>query len=142
MNSKHFDTLAKAWISVARRRLLGGLVMGALSPVLGLGARAAAAKTCTRSRDCSKRETCVHDICVDKCSDPFSCKHQKRGGGCAGVCFCSKRPEGGGTCVESASECATAPTCSQQGDCAAGQVCAIGCCDPQKFVCMTPCLLV
>jgi hypothetical protein len=128
---------------VPRRRLLGGLLGGTLSPVLGLGAQQAAAQSCTRSRDCPKGGVCARNLCVDKCRDPFTCKRERGGGGCQGTCFCSKKIGGGGVCVQSdGPDCATAAGCRSQDDCPAGEVCAIGCCDPTKFLCLSACLVV
>jgi hypothetical protein len=51
--------------------------------------------------------------------------------------------ESGGVCVQSdGPDCATAAGCRSQDDGPAGEVCAIGCCDPTKFLCLSACLVV
>jgi hypothetical protein len=66
MDATRFDAITKAWVSVPRRRVLGGLVMGALSTLLGPGAREARATLllCKRTRNCPKGKRCLHKVCV------------------------------------------------------------------------------
>ena len=146
MDTKQFDTLTKAWISLPRRQVLGGVVAGALSSLLGHGVREASAQLliCKRSRQCPAGQQCVHNFCAPKCvnGDPFDCKPGGgSGGGCAGAqCFCGKKPGGGSVCVLNVS-CVGLQACSKQRDCGRGQIWPTGCCgagDP-KFTCRSAC---
>jgi hypothetical protein len=143
MDAPRFDAMARAWVSVPRRRVLGGLVVGALSTLLGHGARDASATLllCKRTRNCPKGKVCANKVCATKCSDPFTCS----GGGGTGCtnpnCFCGKKPGGGGICADRAACGATLRGCTKQSDCGFLEVCVSGCCgaDASKFVCLFAC---
>jgi hypothetical protein len=144
MDTTQFDTLTKAWISLPRRQVLGGLVAGALSPLLGLGGREASATLllCKRTRTCPQGKKCLHKVCVPTCSDPFTCS--SGGGACAANadCLCGKKPGGGAICAQKTNQCgANLRGCTKQSDCEFLEVCVSGCCganDP-KFSCQFAC---
>jgi hypothetical protein len=143
MDTTQFDTLTKAWISLPRRQVLGGLVAGALSPLLGLGGREASATLllCKRTRTCPQGKKCLHKVCVPTCSDPFTCS--SGGGSCAADpdCLCTKKPGGGSVCVQKGQCDATLRACTRQRDCGFLEVCvASGCCgDFPQFACAVAC---
>ena len=142
MDASHFDTLTKAWSSLPRRRLLGGLTTGMLSALLGLGSREASAESCRRSRNCPSGQICVHRTCSAKCvdGDPFTCDSSHTGEGCQSGCFCAKKPGGGGVCIQTGI-CSGVDECKKQGDCPPGQICSTGCCGAgvPRFMCSSPC---
>ena len=141
MDAHRFDAITKVWISLPRRRLLGGLATGALAPMLGLGGQEASAQSCRRSRQCGKGEACVHRLCVPKCGDPFTCSSGE-GRGCPGTCLCTNKPGGGGVCVTGGNICDGLQVCTRQRQCPPGQICTTGCCGPDdpKFVCLPACI--
>src|SRR5215212_1037128 len=98
MEAKRFDALAKAWITMPRRRLLGGFAAGTLGPLLGHGGGAVSAQVlgCRRSSDCPTGQVCVHKTCAPTCDDPFICVNGSPEGdtGCPTGCFCAKNPGG------------------------------------------------
>jgi len=143
MDTKQFDTLTKAWISLPRRQVLGGVVAGALGTLLGRGAREASATLllCKRTRTCPQGKLCLHKVCVRKCTDPATCT-TSGGTGCTDPnCFCTKKPGGGSVCVRKGQCDATLRACTRQRDCEFLEVCvASGCCgDFPKFVCAGAC---
>jgi hypothetical protein len=143
MDDSRFDAVTKAWVRAPRRRVLGGLVAGALSTLLGQGAQKASATllTCKRSRTCPQGKRCLHKVCVRKCTDPSSCS-SGGGTGCTDPnCFCSKKPGGGSVCVQKGQCDATLRACTRQSDCRFLEVCvASGCCgDFPKFACAFAC---
>jgi hypothetical protein len=143
MDDSRFDLMTKAWTSVPRRRVLGGVVVGALSTLLGRGAREASATLllCKRTRTCPQGKRCLHKVCVRKCTDPFTCS-SGGGSGCTDPdCFCSKKPGGGSVCARRGQCDATLQSCTRQRDCGFLEVCvASGCCgDFPKFACARAC---
>jgi hypothetical protein len=141
MDATRFDAITKAWVSIPRRRLLGGLAAGAVAPLLGLGGREASAQTCQRGSDCPTGQACVHKTCVPKCGDPFTCRSTSATG-CGKDCLCTKKPGGGGVCGPATGvDCATVQGCKKQRDCPVGQICASGCCGEgePRFFCAQPC---
>ena len=146
MDAPRFDAITKAWTRTPRRRVLGGLVAGALAPLLGLSRQEASAQTCQRSGDCPGDQICKNNTCVSKCGNPgkgcdsffpFGCDND-------GSCFCGKKPGGGGLCLQGGAICPAAG-CRRQSDCPEGTVCGAGCgddssgeCTP-KFACLRPC---
>jgi len=148
MDAKRFDAITKAVRGMPRRRMLGGLAMGALGPLVGLGAREASARSCRRDSDCSPRQACVHKICTLKCvnGDPFTCADGGgSGAGCdvgvTGDCFCGKTPGGGSACITSSGACEElAVACRKQRHCPKGKICTTACCggDP-RFTCQPAC---
>jgi hypothetical protein len=105
MDETQFDALTKDWTRLPRRRVLGGLVAGALGSLLGMGEREARAisTTCQRSSECGAGQACVHHTCVLTCTDPFFCLKggtSDGGTGCPSGAFCAKKPGGGGICVQ------------------------------------------
>ena len=139
MDARRFDTIAKAWISIPRRRVLSGLALGALGPLLGLNMQEASAKSCKRSSQCPGKKICVNHTCVSKCGSPGTCSTdfihgcQKNAG-----CFCGLKPGGGGVCIRGDVLCPT-EGCTSQSDCDPGLVCVTGCCEPARFTCTLPC---
>lgn len=142
MNSTRFDAITKAWTRFPRRRVLGGLGAGAVSPLLGLGGReASAVVACQRSRNCPGEQVCIHKVCVSRCGDPGTC-NQGFTLGCQNDpnCFCAKKPGGGGLCMDSEFSCTGVSGCTKQKQCPKGLICAAGCCTGQKkFTCQPPC---
>jgi hypothetical protein len=146
MDAKHFDAITKAWISLPRRRLLGGLVAGTVAPLLGLGTREvrAVVQTCgPNDPACPAGQVCRRNVCVTKCNDPFRCGGG--GGGCDGACFCGKlAQEKGNVCVQPIGACTPgsgqAPACRRHSDCERG-LCAKSCCgeDEPRYACVLPC---
>jgi hypothetical protein len=144
MDAPRFDALTKDWTRLPRRRVLGGLVAGALSPLLGYRVQEASATLllCKRTRNCPTGKLCLHKVCVRKCTDPFTCS-SGGGTGCTDPnCFCSKKPGGGSVCVRKSGQCdATLRACTSQRNCEFLEVCvASGCCgDFPKFACAVAC---
>jgi hypothetical protein len=143
MDAKRFDAIAKTWVSVPRRRVLGGLVAGALGTLLGDGAREARATLllCKKTRTCPNGKRCLHKVCVKKCTDPFTCGSAS-GTGCTDPgCLCSKQPGGGSVCVNKRQCDANLRACTSQRDCGFLEVCVrSGCCgDFPKFACAQAC---
>jgi hypothetical protein len=148
METTRFDTLTKAWTRTPRRRVLSGLVAGALGSLLRYGTRAVSARVlgCQKRSDCLTGEACVHHVCVAKCGDPFTCVNEVPDGGtgCAGAnCFCAKTPAGRGVCLQTDGTCAfNADGCTKQRQCQDGEICASGCCGAgfPTFHCQVPCV--
>ena len=143
MHPTQFDAITKAWARFPRRRVLGGIGAGALGPLLGLGRReASAVVACQRSRDCPGGQVCINKSCVSKCEDPGTCKRGFTLFGCQNDpnCFCGKKPDGGGLCMDSEFSCDNVIVCTKQRHCPTGLICAAGCCSEQtKFTCQPPC---
>jgi hypothetical protein len=139
MDARRFDTIAKTWVSIPRRRVLSGLALGALGPLLGLDMREASARSCRRSSQCPGKKICVNHTCVSKCGTPGTCSTAFPFG-CRkdASCFCALKPGGGGVCTQGGGICA-AVGCTGQSDCDPGLVCVTGCCDPPRFTCQPPC---
>jgi len=141
MDAQQFDAITRAWTRLPRRRVLGGLVAGALGPLLGWGGQEASAisTTCRRSRNCPTGQVCVHRTCTLTCTDPLICLNgQVFGGtGCPLGSFCAQKPGGGGICLRGGAGCVADLRCKKQRDCPVGTICGSGCCDP-KFTCSPP----
>ena len=88
MDAKRFDAITKAWTTLprTRRRVLGSVATGVLGSLLGRGVRDASAQVlaCRKSRQCPKRQVCVHGFCAPKCGDPFTCGGGAGSGGVRG----------------------------------------------------------
>jgi hypothetical protein len=143
MDVKRFDAMTKDWTRLPRRRVLGGLVVGALGPLLGLAGREASATLllCKRTRNCPKGKRCLHKVCVQTCTDPLTCG-SGGGTGCTDPnCFCSKKPGGGNVCARKVQCDATLRACTSQRDCGFLEVCvASGCCGNfPKLACAFAC---
>ena len=139
MEAERFDAITKTWGSVPRRRLLAGLVVGTLGPLLGLSTREASAQSCRHSCQCAAEETCVHKLCVPECGDPLTC-NTGGGTGCPVGCGCRQKPGGGNVCAINVG-CIGAQGCTKQQQCPAGQICTTLCCSPSpKFVCQAACI--
>jgi hypothetical protein len=145
MEAAQFDALTKTWLTTPRRKVLGGLVLGALGTLLGHGGREAGAISvnCQQSSDCLTGEACVHHACTLTCADPLICVNGAPNGGtgCPGGCFCAKKPGGGGVCLQAGGVCSTTNHCKKQRNCPAGQICGSACCPRPKFSCLAPCVL-
>ena len=148
MDAKRFDTLTKAWISLPRRRLLGGLVAGTLAPLLGLGGREVSAviQFCGEpgSPACPTGQVCKNGLCATTCQDPVTCR-TAGGDECGTGCACGKgRRKSPSLCVAfgGGASCATAQGCRKHSQCERGHLCIQGCCganDPHKYVCVPAC---
>jgi hypothetical protein len=145
MDAPRFDAMTKDWTRLPRRRVLGGLVAGALGPLLGVRGREARAisTTCQRSSECGAGQACVHHTCTLTCTDPFFCLKggtSDGGTGCPSGAFCAKKPGGGGVCVQGGGPCVADVRCRKQRNCRPGSICGSGCCggDLPKFTCQLP----
>ena len=161
MDGERFDAMTRGLAAGAdRRRLLGGLLGGALG-LFGVGGAGAshdhtcrhAGATCTRdgqccSKRCSKdRKRCLctaascttTDPCKEAvCSGRFKCTIRDKADGAA----CGQQ-EGGGTLRCCAGACPAAPTCRPaRTKCDASesqQTCAATCCTGKAFCMVSPC---
>lgn len=138
MEVTRFDALLKAWGSLPRRLLLGGLATGTLGTLLGVAARDAAATSCHKSHDCSGKKICKNHVCIAKCGDPGVCGTFSSCG--SGDCFCTTTHEGRGLCVQNDLVCTDVQECTSHSNCPEGLVCGTGCCTGgPEFTCLPPC---
>ncbi len=136
MEGRQFDDLTKALATStpSRRRMLGGLVGGALAGVFGgvSSVVAGPAEPAVTEPICDNRAV----ICSQR--PAFAC-------GGNGSCFCAKTITGSKRCVDAGGgiTCNNREKCERNRDCAAGEFCidVSGCedCPTRRGVCFPRC---